>query len=115
MIISCCILYFRLLYKLIAVANLKDKEKNWRRIVNSAYSKKSAKKASVGGTHMHRQIFASVFVWILVILISGCSWKIPTNQGKEETAPSDMINAAATDTSAVSDPGTFPDASTSAL
>ena len=64
---------------------------------------------------MHRQIFASVFVWILVILISGCSWKIPTNQGKGETAPSDMINAAATDTSAVSAPGTFPDASTSAL
>ena len=64
---------------------------------------------------MHRQIFASVFVWILVILISGCSWKIPTNQGMGETAPSDMINAAATDTSAVSAPGTFPDASTSAL
>lgn len=64
---------------------------------------------------MHRQIFASVFVWILVILISGCSRELPTNQGKGETAPPDTINAAAADTTAAPDPDPLPDASTSAL
>ena len=53
---------------------------------------------------MHRQLFASVFVWILVILISGCSRELPTNQGKGETAPPDTINAAAADTTAAPDP-----------